>query len=297
MRTAFRNLGREKIMEKQKKIFTDHSLTVFLGITILASAVFETLMIAEGAMGLAVFLMWVPAAAAIVAGCISQKAVTGKISVRNVLKNGGFKKTSFRWILLSCLIPLLYIGIPYLLFWILFPKSLCMKGSPVQLLFLALFGILLGLVTALGEEAGWRGYLVPAVLERVGLKKTLLLTSLFWGVWHLPILVSGLYMPGTPVWYKVPAFFLMILPVGSLCGLLAVKTKSVWPAVFFHAAHNTLDQTIFGKITIADNKMFFVSETGIFTIVCAWILLVICYRKWKAGELTGIRVPKRHEMS
>lgn len=99
------------------------------------------------------------------------------------------------------------------------------------------------------------------------------------GAWHLPILISGLYMPGTPIWYKVPAFLLMILPVGMIYGIVAIKTRSVWPAAVLHAAHNTFDQTIFGPVTIADNKMFFVSETGIFTILCAWILAIMLYRK------------------
>lgn len=187
---------------------------------------------------------------------------------------------SFKWILLSCINPILYIGIPYVIFWIIFPDSLNMDGTLViKLLVMSVLGIFIGLLTALGEEIGWRGYFVPALLERLGLNKALLFTSLFWGAWHLPILLSGLYMPGTPVWYKVPAFLLLIVPVGMIAGLLSVKTKSVWPAAFLHAAHNTFDQTIFGPLTVADNKMYFVSETGVLTIICAWILAVVLYKK------------------
>lgn len=187
---------------------------------------------------------------------------------------------SFKWILLSCINPILYIGIPYVIFWIIFPDSLDMDGTLViKLLVMSVLGIFIGLLTALGEEIGWRGYFVPVLLERLGLNKALLFTSLFWGAWHLPILLSGLYMPGTPVWYKVPAFLLLIVPVGMIAGLLSVKTKSVWPAAFLHAAHNTFDQTIFGSLTVADNKMYFVSETGVLTIICAWILAVVFYKK------------------
>ena len=91
---------------------------------------------------------------------------------------------------------------------------------------MSLFGILVGVLTALGEEIGeeigWRGYLVPALTESLGTTKALIFTSLFWGAWHLPILISGLYMPGTPIWYKVPAFLLMILPVGMIYGIVAI---------------------------------------------------------------------------
>lgn len=135
------------------------------------------------------------------------------------------------------------------------------------------------MITAIGEEIGWRGYLVPATLERVGIKKALIYTSIFWGVWHLPILISGLYMPGTPAWYSVPAFLFMIIPVGMIYGIITIKTKSIWPAIFLHAAHNTFDQLICGTVTVANNKMFFVSETGIFTIIFAWIVAVFLYKK------------------
>lgn len=267
-------------MDEQKKMFTNKSVTLFLVIVISVSAIFETIVIALRAMGLAVFLMWVPTIAAIIAGCISQKESNGKISFKKLLQSIGFQKTSIKWILLSCLIPAVYIGIPYVLFWIAFPNSLDMsKASVIQLVLMSVVGIFIGLITAIGEEIGWRGYLVPATLERVGIKKALIYTSIFWGVWHLPILISGLYMPGTPAWYSVPAFLFMIIPVGMIYGIITIKTKSIWPAIFLHAAHNTFDQLIFGTVTVANNKMFFVSETGIFTIFFAWIVAVFLYKK------------------
>ena len=70
-----------------------------------------------------------------------------------------------------------------MLFWIAFPNSLDMsKASVIQLVLMSVVGIFIGLITAIGEEIGWRGYLVPATLERVGIKKALIYTSIFWGV-------------------------------------------------------------------------------------------------------------------
>lgn len=74
-------------------------------------------------------------------------------------------------------------------------------------------------------------------------------------------------MPGQPL-------YLTGIPVGMIYGIITIKTKSIWPAIFLHAAHNTFDQLIFGTVTVANNKMFFVSETGIFTIIFAWIVAV-----------------------
>jgi membrane protease YdiL (CAAX protease family) len=101
------------------------------------------------------------------------------------------------------------------------------------------------------------------------------LTGFIWACWHLPILTFGDYMEGAPVWYKVPAFILCIVPVGIMTGYLTYKSKSVWPAAFLHAAHNNFDQAVFGVITRGEDKMYFVSETGCLTILCAWIMAVI----------------------
>ena len=75
-------------MDEQKKMFTNKSVTLFLVIVISVSAIFETIVIALRAMGLAVFLMWVPTIAAIIAGCISQKESNGKISFKKLTKGG-----------------------------------------------------------------------------------------------------------------------------------------------------------------------------------------------------------------
>ena len=133
-------------MDEQKKMFTNKSVTLFLVIVISVSAIFETIVIALRAMGLAVFLMWVPTIAAIIAGCISQKESNGKISFKKLLQSIGFQKTSIKWI-----IPAVYIGIPYVLFWIAFPNSLDMsKASVIQLVLMSVVGIFIGLITAIG---------------------------------------------------------------------------------------------------------------------------------------------------
>lgn len=57
----------------------------------------------------------------------------------------------------------------------------------------------------------------------------------------------------------------------------------MWPAAFLHAAHNNYDQAVFGLITRGDNRMFFVSETGMLTSLCAWALAAILYVRGKKG--------------
>ena len=74
-------------------------------------------------------------------------------------------------------------------------------------------------------------------------------------------------MPGTPIWFKVPMFIIIIGSVGVIIAILTLRAGSIWPATVMHAAHNMIDQAVFGAGTVGDDKMYFVSETGIFTAV------------------------------
>ena len=53
---------------------------------------------------------------------------------------------------------------------------------------------------ALGEEAGWRGYMMPRLKERFGLLNGRLLGGVVWGVWHWPLMLLVGYEYGTNFW-------------------------------------------------------------------------------------------------
>ena len=257
------------------------TLTFFI-IVILLSAVVETLVCRGGPEWLYLALMWIPALAATVSNCVSFREKAEDFSVKKLFAMGGFRKCKLRYILVGCLLPLLYLLIPYMVYWRLYPENFAYHGVRVMLVLkdilpVLVIGTFISLLSALGEEIGWRGFMVPALYERLGMNKTLMISSLFWCCWHLPLLVGGGYMPSTPLWYQLPAFVLCIFPVGVMAGLLTLESGSVWPAAFLHAAHNNYDQAVFGLITRGDNRMYFVSETGALTILCAWALAAILY--------------------
>jgi membrane protease YdiL (CAAX protease family) len=51
--------------------------------------------------------------------------------------------------------------------------------------------ILLRLVTAAGEEIGWRGHLLPLLQARLSALNASLVIGMIWGVWHLPLLIGN----------------------------------------------------------------------------------------------------------
>ena len=48
---------------------------------------------------------------------------------------------------------------------------------------------LANMIPAVGEEAGWRGYMMPRLKERLGLLNGRLLGGVIWGVWHWPLML------------------------------------------------------------------------------------------------------------
>ena len=262
------------------------ALITFFAIVILLSAVAETMICRGGPDWLYLVLMWIPALAAAVANCISFRENREPFSLKKLFAKGGFRKCSLRYVLLGCVLPLVYLLIPYMIYWGLYPTNFAYHGVSLGVILgdivpVMVVGIFTSLLSALGEEIGWRGFMVPALYERLGLNKTLLISSLFWCCWHLPLLIGGDYMPGTPLWYQLPAFVLCIFPVGVMAGLLTLESGSLWPAAFLHAAHNNYDQMVFQVITAGTSKMYFVSETGVLTILCAWALAAVMYIRVK----------------
>lgn len=269
------------------KTWTDRSLIIFIASVIILSIIAELGIIIKGLDILYPILMWIPGIMAVVVNVISVIEKKEKIGIKTFINRLGFKVAKISYILLAVIIPLIYLLIPYLVYWNRYPNDFAYSGVPIHIVLSditpsLILGVFLGLITALGEELGWRGYMLPALIERIGKKKSLLITSLFWTAWHLPLLICGGYMEGAQLWYKVPAFILCIIPIGITIGILTIKSKSVWPAAFLHAAHNNYDQGIFGLITRGENMMYYVSETGIITIICAWIIaigMLLYYKK------------------
>lgn len=89
---------------------------------------------------------------------------------------------------------------------------------------------------ALGEELGWRGYLLPRLLP-LGRWSALVISGVVWGLWHTPMIVLGHNYPGRPLL----GTFMMVgfcVVFGVLIGWTRLQTNSVWPAVIAHGAIN-----------------------------------------------------------
>ncbi|MEJ0055766.1 MAG: CPBP family intramembrane glutamic endopeptidase [Bacteroidota bacterium] len=68
-------------------------------------------------------------------------------------------------------------------------------------------GLFASMSTALGEEIGWRGFLVPNLFNVTGYTYTSLITGVVWAVWHYPLLIFGVYNNGASPLYGLTCFY------------------------------------------------------------------------------------------
>jgi len=93
---------------------------------------------------------------------------------------------------------------------------------------------------AFGEEFGWRGYLLPRLMERLGSWSGLLAHGAIWGLWHAPIIaLTGYNYPRHP-YLGVLWFIVFCTLLGVIFGWLRLASRSVWPPTVAHAALNAI---------------------------------------------------------
>jgi membrane protease YdiL (CAAX protease family) len=96
---------------------------------------------------------------------------------------------------------------------------------------------LINLVPALGEELGWRGWMLPKLMP-LGAVPAILISGVVWGLWHAPLILLGYNYPGVPGWLGLTAMVGVCITFGAVFGWLRLRSDSVWPAALAHAAFN-----------------------------------------------------------
>jgi uncharacterized protein len=151
----------------------------------------------------------------------------------------------------------------------------------------ATIGVIRDLPTVLGEEIGWRGFLVPELAKRHGFAATAIISGLIWAIWHYPILLLGDYHPNTPVWYYLPLFTLFVPIINFVWTWMRLKSGSIWPGVILHAAHNTFIQQFFDPLTADNSKTRYVA--GEFGAVLGVVSVLMAIYFWRRrSELTPV---------
>lgn len=124
--------------------------------------------------------------------------------------------------------------------------------AALQLVNILIGALFIGLVPALGEEIGWRGWLLPKLMH-LGPWPAVGLSGLIWGLWHAPVILLGYNYPGTPGWLAMIAMTVLCTIMGGIFGWLRLRGGSVWPAALAHSTFNAA--AIIYLLFIAENAL------------------------------------------
>jgi uncharacterized protein len=153
-------------------------------------------------------------------------------------------------------------------------------GSQILNFFMQL--VVFTLTFSLGEELGWRGYLLPQLLS-MGRSPAMVLIGLVWATWHMPLIfLTPLYHASGNRLIVVSLFVGTIVAASFFFGYLRLWTGSVWPASLAHTAHNAA-WAILGAFTLTSNPVvineYLVGDNGILILVGTTVAAVWLGRK------------------
>jgi membrane protease YdiL (CAAX protease family) len=125
-------------------------------------------------------------------------------------------------------------------------------------------------VVFLGEEIGWRGYLLFRVAELTSGRRAALVTGAFHAVYHLPLLLlTTTYQSAGNRWIVVPMVMVTLTLAGVWYGWLRLWSGSIWPVSLSHSAFDNLMEAVAGvAVTTSPAMMAYVTtETGVATMI------------------------------
>lgn len=276
------------------------AIGIFLLITVVLSVVFEGLMGRIGTMTryLVMGVMWCPGVAAILT-CIILKR-----DIRSLPWGLGPAK----WILAAWLLPMGYGLAVYLPVWLLSlggarfgnaetlalwsqgvlgkgPTSL--GGALFYLLLLATLGVINAAANALGEEIGWRGFLVWEMRKVMPFWMVGLGSGLLWSLWHYPGILLTNYSAGEGNrWLQLVLFTASVTPMGIVFAYFAFRANSLWAATILHASHNCFIQSVYTPLTIkGPGTHLYIDEFGCLLPIASIALAAYFLRRARADGL------------
>ncbi|MBD5455361.1 MAG: CPBP family intramembrane metalloprotease [Lachnospiraceae bacterium] len=150
-----------------------------------------------------------------------------------------------------------------------------------------LFSPFLNIIGCLGVEWGFRGYLLPKLLERFKAVPAVLIDGLIWGIWYAPLVVMGQNYgtgyPGFPV-TGILAMCVFCMVTGSILSYVTIKTKSCIPAVLGHSMINGFSSIgiYFTSLENPYNVFLGPASTGLIGGIC--FIGFAVYLLWKLNK-------------
>lgn len=175
--------------------------------------------------------------------------------------NWGFDRKKWVWLLASMFFPAVIVcGSATIISIIGKPYLQSVYGQSIPLLVL----IPLTVVGIIGEEIGWRGFLLPIFSEKRNLLVSSIFTGLLWGAWHFMKIASFGLLGYT-------LFILLCIEFSILMAWILSKTKhSLLSMIAFHFTVNTCSMFL---LYDREGISFYISGLVIGGVLCGIAVL------------------------
>lgn len=124
--------------------------------------------------------------------------------------------------------------------------ALTIQGLAAHIVLNAVVGLAIVSFLAVFEEIGWRAWLLPRLVVRIGARRAVVVTSIIWALWHVPFQLSGIqHIDGVSPSTLALTMPLGIMAAGMILGWLWLRTESIWLVAIAHGASNNWGQYAF----------------------------------------------------
>jgi membrane protease YdiL (CAAX protease family) len=178
--------------------------------------------------------------------------------------------------------------------WRQLPKPVVVAGYAT---FTMTLGMMPAVTSALGEEIGWRGFLVPRLASQFSFTATALITGGIWAVWHYPMFMVTDYYRSGHLWYSLTCFTTLLLAASVICTWLRLKSGSIWPAVMLHAANNLFVQDVMRPLAGSGRWSQYAIDQfgGLLPLFAVVVAVTVWYRRADVEKVSIDRPPQEAE--
>jgi uncharacterized protein len=261
-------------------------LAIFFAVLIPVSALIQADIVKNGLTPARfVPMVWTPCFASIVARIVMREGMSD-ISFR-------FDRKAARGMLVGLLYPIAVAAPAYGVAWASgvaqfapashHPLDFPIPGNTAgaRILFAALIAVTLGplamALLAIGEEIGWRGYMLTRLID-ARVPQPALVSGLVWGLWHAPIILGGRYTESSRPFLWLIMFVGTMVGSSFLAARLRLETGSIWPPIAMHAAWNSIVVAFFDASTQAEGARLWTSEGGILVTLSTAVITAVLLR-------------------
>jgi len=229
-------------------LIKQHALAIFCALTI--ALTFAATLLPLPGEAVAVVMVFIPALMAISLTALSE----GRAGVRSLLGKLTQWRISLKWVVIALAVAFVIRLMMSLIALALgmIPAIQLRPGGPASFVILAVVFF----VFAIPEELGWRGYILPKLLERRSPLAAGLIVGVLWGSLHLALHLRGMMNEGAP-------------PLPTMLQLIGLSVLMTW--LYMQSGGNILLTSLFHGA----QSFFLIVNEGIPPMQLTWLMAAV----------------------